>query len=287
MKRRSKSKIFAGVAAQQVLAVAGTPVVLLVVSLIFIIVSSVQSSGVDGLRMQITDGVAPLISTVTKPFFAVVDFAGNVSGMAELRAENAKLETENVRLREWYQAALVLQSENQSLKELLNLKIEPHFQYISTRIIADAGNAFVKSVLAGAGQNDGVRKGQPVISGEGLVGRVVEAGNNSSRILLLTDYNSRVPVMIEGSRQRAILTGNNTDSPVIKHLPPDTAVEQGMRVITSGHGGLFPPGLAVGMIEQNEAGLYKVKLFADINRVTHIRILDTKVDPNLRRGQID
>lgn len=287
MKRRSKSKIFAGVAAQQIIAVAGTPAALLVLSLLFIFVSSFQSTGLGNLRMQIADSVVPVISAVTKPFYAAVDFVSNVSGMAELRAENTKLKAENSRLREWYQAALVLQSENQSLKELLNLKVEPHYQYISTRIIADGGNAYVKSVLASAGKEDGVEKGQPVISGEGLIGRVVEAGKHASRILLLTDYNSRVPVMVEGSRQRAILAGNNTNRPVIKHLPPDTAIEEGMRVITSGHGGLFPPGLAVGVIELAENGQYNVRLHADINRIMHIRILDTQTDPNLRRGEIN
>ncbi len=286
LKRRGKSKIFSGVAAQQIVAAIGAPFALLAVSLIFIVFSSIQSGGLSGFRMQVTDSISPIITTFTGPFYAAVDFVGNVSGMAELRAENAKLQAENTRLREWYQAALVMQSENQSLKELLNLKVEPHHEYISTRIIADSGNAYVKSVLTEAGHENGVEKSQAVISGDGLIGRVVEVGNNASRVLLLTDFNSRVPVMIEGSRQRAILAGNNTDYPVLKHLPPDTAVEKGMRIITSGHGGIFPPGLAVGIVQQGKGNEYKVQLHADINRITHVRVLNAKTDPNLLRGQI-
>ncbi len=287
MKRRSKSKIFSGIAAQQMIAVVGTPLALLVVCIFLILFSSFYTNGLSGFRTGIINGFVPLLQTITKPFHASVDFVSNVSGMAELRAENAKLQAENARLREWYQTALILQSENQSLKDLLNLKVEPHFEFVSTRILSDAGNAFVKSVLAGAGTTDGVKKNQPVISGEGVIGRIVETGSNVSRVLLLTDFNSRVPVMIEGSRQRAILSGNNTSLPMLKHIQQDTLIEDGMRVVTSGHGGLFAPGLPVGVVQKTAGNRYAVKLHADMNRVSHIRILNVKTDPYLRAGQIE
>ena len=211
----------------------------------------------------------------------------NPGAVSELRAENARLQSENTRLRDWYQKALMLESENQSLRDLLNLKVETSQKFVTSQVIADSGNAYVHSVLVSAGKKDDVRKGQAVLSGEGMVGRIIETGNNSARVLLLTDFNSRVPVLIEGTSQKAIMVGNNDNSPVLKHLPSDAEIEEGMRIVTSGHGGLFPAGLPIGRIVATDAGQHTVHLYANVNNVRYVRILDTPKDPNLRRGVLD
>lgn len=239
------------------------------------------------MRTMLTDMMTPVLSAVSKPFLVTAEFIGGVSGISELRAENARLEAENVRLRDWYQTALMLQSENHSLRELLNLELDPAHKYVSTRVIADTGNAYVHSVLVAQGTNAGIQKGQAVLAEEGMIGRIIETGKNSARVLLLTDFNSRVPVLIEGSRQRAILAGNNDTLPLLKHLPPDGEVAEGMRIVTSGHGGIFPPGLPIGRIVKTDNGQYAVKPFADMGRVTYVRVVDAHLDTNLRHGVLD
>lgn len=209
---------------------------------------------------------------------------GNVTGMATLQAENAQLTTENMRLREWYQTALILQAENTSLSGIADLKIETQHGFVSTRVIADSGNAFAQTALVVAGSGDGVEKGEAVLSGEGMIGRVIEAGQTSSRLLLLTDFNSRVPVVVEGSRQRAVVAGSNGPLLAITHLPPDSDIQDGQNIVTSGHGGLFPPGLPVGRVVTGTDGVKYVKPYADMDRVTYVRILDLPQDPRLIRG---
>lgn len=287
MKRRVKSKVFARLAPYSVLGIRSTSLIFLTISGVFLGLSFVTPSSLSGMRMGVADTAAPILSAVSRPFYAAADFVGDVSGMTEMRAENVRLQAENKRLREWYQTALMLQSENQSLQELLNLKIEGQHKYVSTRVISDAGNAYVKSVLVGAGARDGVRKGQAVLSGEGMIGRIIETGNSAARVLLLSDFNSRVPVIVEGSRQKAILAGTNSAYPMIRHLPPDVELTEGLRIVTSGDGGIFPPGLPIGKIIMDEAGVPRVQPFADMNRVTYVRILDIPQNPNVRDGQLE
>lgn len=249
-----------------------------------LIFSAVNPGGVSTIRANMTDAIGPVLGGITRPLTSAAIFVRDVSGLSELQAENLKLEQENTRLREWYQTALQLEAENKSLRDLLHVKVEPENRFITARILADAGTTFVKSLLVEAGSKDGVAKGQAVLSGEGLIGRIVESGRSVARVLLVTDINSRVPVLVEDTRQHAILAGQNNVSPILLHLPPDSEIRNGARIITSGHGGVFPHGLPVGRVNIGADGVYKVQLFADFDRLIHVRIVDRNDDPNLHSG---
>lgn len=253
-------------------------------ALAILTISIVMPQSFSGLRTGVTDTFSPLLSAVGKPLQQAAYVVRNVTGLTELQAENARLREENEKLREWYQTALVLESENKSLRELLNVKVEAQSRYITARILADSSRAFVKTILVSSGMGEGVKKGQAVISGEGLVGRVVEAGNETSRVLLISDINSRVPVLVEHSSQHAILAGANDDLPRLIHLPVGSEVEQGARLITSGHGGLFPQGIPVGRVVVDKQGQPRAELFADFDRMVYVRMVDKQSDPNLSRA---
>ena len=141
-------------------------------------------------------------------------------------------------------------------------------------MVGDPGGAFVRTVVVTAGARDGVRRGQAVMSGQGLVGRVVQVGEWSSRVLLITDLNARIPVVLESTRQRAMLSGDNSDHPTLSYLPANTELTPGERVFTSGHGGLFPPGLPVGMVAVDAHTHPRVVPMADLSRIEHVQIVD-------------
>lgn len=246
--------------------------------------SSLTPDRTQAIRTGATDVFTPVIAAVNRPMSAAATYVQTVTGIAELQAENARLQAENARLRDWYQAALQLQARNQSLEQMLNVVAEPRQKFITARVIADSRNTYVKTLLVLAGQRDGVERGQAVIATDGLIGRTVEVGQKSSRILLLTDINARVPVFIEGSQTRAILAGNNTDLPLLEHLPAEMEPEIGANVITSGHGGLFPFGLPVGKVVLNEHGRPAVELYADLNNLIYVRVVDRGDNPNLIPG---
>ncbi len=249
-------------------------------------VSAINPSALQGVRIATTDALAPVIAAVNKPALMLSEYVSAVTGIAQLHQEVEQLRAENVRLREWHNAALSLQAENTRLSDLLKLKLPEPSGYISARVISDAGNSFAQSVLVLSGEGDGVVKGQAVLSGDGLVGRVIETGNKASRILLLTDINSRVPVVIEGTETRAILAGQNHPYPLMDHLPPEHKVQSGQRVVTSGHGGLFLPGMPVGRTYVDERGQVYVQLFAGLDELNYVRILDKVLDKAILEGQL-
>ena len=251
-------------------------------ALIFIILSFVLIGGsvarpglFTDMRADVSDMLAPVVQSVSVPVQTMADYVGNVSGLQKLRAENARLRAENERLRQWYETAVYLRAQNESLRSLLNVELGADKRYITARTLADPGSAYVKSLLISAGRDDGVRPDQAVISGEGVVGRVIEAGDSTARVLLINDLNSRVPVLIADQNRRAILAGNNEATARLKHIPDDVTIEQGARIITSGHGGVFPAGLPVGRVTRTEDGAPRVSLHAESGDMRYVRVVDS------------
>ncbi len=175
---------------------------------------------------------------------------------------------------QWQAAALRLEAENKNLRDLLNYVPGPEPSFITARVIADTGGAFAHSLILNAGVRDGVAKGQAAMTGDGLVGRVAGAGSRSARILLITDLNSRIPVLVGTERIRAILAGNNSDRPRLIHLLSGETVSADDRIVTSGHGGAFPFGLPVGVVASVSDGGIGVEPYVERNRLEYVRLLD-------------
>lgn len=229
---------------------------------------------VERARTHVTDAVAPILDAMSRPVASVNRLVSDIREIANLRDENQRLREETARLLQWQTVARRLEAENKMLQGLLNFVPGPEASFISARVIADTGGAFIHSLVLNAGTRDGVRKGQAGVTGGGLVGRIAGVGSRSSRLLLLTDLNSRIPVLIEPSRTQAILAGDNSDKPRLIHLPQGTTVTPGDRIVTSGHGGAFPPGLPVGVVASVSDGGIAVKPFVERDRLEFVRLVD-------------
>ena len=228
-----------------------------------------------------TDLFAPAQSAVGAPFMFLSDMARTASHFTQLKAENDQLKAENERLQDWYEKAQALTAENISLRNLLNFRPEPEVKSLTARVVADSGGAYVRSLLIDAGLDEGVRKNQAAMGGRGLVGRVIMAGRHSARVLLITDLNSRIPVLLTGSRRRAVLAGDNGDLPQLLHLPLDYKPVPGERVVTSGEGGVFPPGLPIGAVIETASGVPRVSPLSDARALNALRLLDYDVGSGL------
>ena len=233
-----------------------------------------QTAAVERLRILIADAFAPILELMVQPVATVTGMFDAVGGMADVYAENQRLHEENARLLQWHEAALAVQQENESLRRLLNLPTQPAARFVTARIIGDNGGAFVRTVLVSSGARDGLRKNQAAVTGEGLAGRVIEVGERAARVLLLTDINSRIPVALEKTRARAVLAGDNGPMPQLVHLPPDAAPAIGERVVTSGFGGLFPPGIPVGTIARVGPDEIRVVPLVAWDRMEYLRLVD-------------
>jgi len=237
----------------------------------------------EHVRARALDGLAPVLDVLSRPLVFVDQVSARIQSYRGLLAENERLRTENETLSRWQNTAIALESENKELRGLLNYKDEPALAYVSARVIGDTGSAYVHSFVVTAGSVDGVREGMAAMTGDGLVGRVVEVGEWTSRILSITDMNSRIPVMMMGTSDHAILAGNNSMRPKLLYLPADSDVKQGTRIMTSGHGGIFPPNLPVGIVSSVDRGELEVTPLAGLGRVNQVRL----VDFNLAAGAVN
>jgi rod shape-determining protein MreC len=197
-----------------------------------------------------------------------------VQSWIALHDENERLYRDRERLLQWQTVARHLEAENATLRQLLKFVPEPDARFVTARVIADSGGAFAHSLLLSAGASSGVGKGQAVVTGEGLVGRIAGVGDGAARVLLITDLNSRIPVLVGSDRTRAILAGDNSNRPKLLYLKPDAVIAEGDQVVTSGHAGAFPPGLAIGAVASVSDGEIRVTPFVERSRLEYVRVVD-------------
>jgi rod shape-determining protein MreC len=228
----------------------------------------------ERVRSAAIDVVAPLLEAISRPVATINGLIADVEDLANLRAENARLREENARLLAWQSVARRLEVENAELRGLLNFKEGPQATFITGRVVADSGSAFVRSMLLNVGRRAGVSSGQAVVTGEGLIGRVTEVGEGWSRILLLSDLSFRLPVLVERTREPAILTGDNSPMPRLAMIQSVVGIQAGDRIITSGHGGSFPVGIPIGVVVTTGDGGIRVRPLGDTMRLEFVRVID-------------
>lgn len=226
------------------------------------------------LRTTILDTVTPVVEVVSSPINAMSDFAGWVSGLVTIRSENIALKNQNAQLLQWQAMAKRMESENQSLKKLLNFVPAKKYGYVTVHMVSDISGPFAQSALINGGKEQNIKLNQAVIDENGLLGRVVEVGNSSARVLLITDINSRLPVMSERTREKSILIGNNKTLPSLSYMVANSALQVGDRLVTSGDGGMFPSGVPVGVVSAINGTSVTVQPFADISRAEYVSAID-------------
>ncbi|QIE54300.1 rod shape-determining protein MreC [Pikeienuella piscinae] len=247
-------------------------------ALIFLVIAlfvlwRADSPRIERLRMALVDWATPSVELTANPLGAVADMMQDFENFTRVYEQNKTLRAEIQRLRAWRESAQQLERENAQLRALNNLHLAPRIGFVAGEVIADSGSPFAQSALLNIGAADGVLDGAAAVDGEGVVGRVVGVGEHASRILLLTDFNSRVPVKVLPSGRRAVLTGENSDAPRLSFLDTMAGVAPGDRVTTSGDGGVFPPDLPVGVIAVIGDYGARMQISADYERLEFVRVL--------------
>jgi rod shape-determining protein MreC len=195
---------------------------------------------------------------------------------ARIHEQNQELRRELQQMRAWREAALQLEQRNAQLVDLTQVRLDPQLTHVTGVVMADAGSPFRKSVLINVGARDGIVDGWAVMDGLGLAGRIAGVGQRTSRVILLTDSNSRAPVIVQPSGQRAIVSGDNSPAPVLEFLEAPEEIRPGDRVVSAGDGGVFPAGLLVGEVFQGADRRLRVRLAADYERLDFLRVLRSR-----------
>jgi len=251
---------------------------MILVSILLLLSSlySAEASVFRKARENVLDAAAPILSIFAGPIAYVQGVVGDVGDYFNTLEQNQALREENAELRQWMEEALRLRETIAVYERLQNYYAPPEATPIDGFVIGESNDAFSHSMLVNAGARDGVERGQAVLDDQGLVGRIVDVGNNASRILLLTDVQSRVPVYVEDANLEGILVGRTKSKPSISFTASSVPVTltPGQRVLTSGAGGSLPRGLAVGVIAGADKGEAVVDLYADYARTRMVRVID-------------
>ncbi len=181
-----------------------------------------------------------------------------MTGQVEREQRIKELEAEVRDLSRYKAAAISMAERMEAYENILNLMGEPPVRGVTARITSESDGPFAQTLLANAGRAQGVEPGSIAMNEGGLVGRVLQLGEHSSRILVVTDFNSRVPVMGEVSGVRAIMFGGNQGLGMLADMPERAELIEGERILTSAEGGAFPRGLVVGEA-RNTGGEWRVK----------------------------
>ena len=249
-------------------------VALLVLALLVLLVFwRIDSPRAERMRAAFVDRFVPSFDWVMAPVTRISRMVTGFQSYARLYEQNQDLRRELQKMSAWKEAADQLEQENAKLLAQNNVRIDPALTSVSGVVMTDSGTAFRQSVLLNVGARDGILDGWATMDGLGLVGRISGVGQSTSRVMLLTDPSSRLPVTIQPSGQHALLTGDNSALPVLDFLESPEDVRPGDRVVSSGDGGLFPPGLLVGQAVLASDGRMRVRLAADYGRLEFLRVL--------------
>ena len=244
--------------------------------LILVFLGKLDLVAVRNAKSFVSDFLAPFTYFFNKPVKEISAVFEDVKSAGSLRDQNIRLKSELRRIKVLNSKVASKELELLELRELLKVLPKNKNNIVTGRAITAPGGIFANTVLINAGKDYGIKIGQPAISSLGLVGYVVNVGPKTSRILLIIDINSMIPIYLTESNWPAIVQGQNGELLKIKFLSSEARPIDGEAVETSGHGGRLPPGINIGKLFKSFSDTYFVKTSVDFHRLTYISVITNK-----------
>ena len=257
--------------------------VLILLSLFIFILDNSNLKPIKILRSLSNDGIYRISAVSSSP----IKFSGASKDFFVKHIftyeENERLRKELEDLKSKNFQSSFLEAQNNELQNVLDLEKNSPYSVVNAKVILDKNSPFLNSVIINKGSNAGIKLGMPVLNEGYLAGRIVEVNFVSSRILLLNDLNSRIPVVVSPSGTQAILSGVGKREPSLEYLPDNFMLgEKESIVFTSGKDGVLFPGIAIGKVVLND-NKKLVKLFADPDQISVVSVaLDQQEDSGAR-----
>lgn len=267
MKRRSATKR-AGQAAKL------AQILIILLGFVLIFIAKVDVFAIRTVQTSTSSIFSPMFDTMTTPLTAVETMVDGVRTAASLREETIRLRAENERLKRWQRRAEILESENRELRTVLGAVIPPDREALTARAIATPGNSFSHTLLIKHASDKRISRGDPVVTADGLVGYIIDVGRGYSWVLLISDVNSRIPVLLSSSSWPGLVIGRNSSVLELGFLPLEAEPRENELVLTSGHGEVLPPGLPVGRVNKGGVGgNYTISPVVDLRKISFVSIL--------------
>jgi len=246
---------------------------LIILSILLIFLETVDSKPLNKVRSFIKDVIyrsAVVASYPTKIFSGSYNL---LHDHFNLYKDYKDLKKENEELKNKRSKSDFLELENIQLRQLINEQVESESNLVSARVILDEQSPYLNSFVINIGANKNIKNGMAVLDGKNFIGRIVDVNYFSSRILLVTDLNSKIPVVSEPSGNHAILSGRGNNMPTLEYLSESHEINSGDKIYTSGKEGIFSPGITIGEVKINkEKDKFEVKLYSELNEITFVNV---------------
>ena len=244
---------------------------LVILSIILIFTETLETRPLDIVRSFFKDVIYRSSIVISAPENSFNSFNSFVKSHLNLYENYEELKKENNKLKNSITETDFLELENTQLRKLIEEQITSKNNLVSSRVMLDKQSPYVNSFIINVGSNKKIKNGMAVLDGKNFIGRIVDVNFFSSRVLLVSDLNSKIPVLIEPSGHHAILNGRGNNKPTLEYLPEKHNIQNGYKVYTSGKGGIFTPGIPIGEVAVEDK-MTKVSLFSDLNQVTFANV---------------
>jgi len=258
-----------------------TAIVILVIvfSVILLTLSMRMSSDTGFVRKFILDVAAPIERLIRMPLDKTITVWNRYLFLVGLGEENRRLKRDNDQLKNQllrYQEGYL---EGMRLQKLLTLKEQTNYASTTARVIGIDQKSLIKTILINRGTSHGIRNGLPVMNDQGVIGRIIETSWHVSRVLLISDGNSNIDALVQGTRVQGMLQGSGTMRCVLKYVAKTEDVKAGDLVVSSGMAEVFPKGVLLGTViraDKKDPGLFQrieVIPAVDFTRLEEVLVL--------------
>jgi len=245
--------------------------ILIIISALLLFLESIETKPLNFLRSVIKDSIYRGSVIVSSPIKGVGALFENTKKHVTLYGNYEKLKKENEELKSKVFNSEFLTLENNQLKEIIGEQIDSDSNYIASRVMLDKQSVYLNSFILNSGSNKDIKKGLAVLDGKNFIGRIVDVNYFSSRVLLVTDLNSKIAIISEPSGDHGILTGHGKNDPTIEYLSKNHKINNGDKIYTSGKEGIFSPGMAIGEAVLKKDSI-EVKLMSELDQITFINV---------------
>ena len=244
---------------------------LIILSIVFLILGRFNLSAINYIKVSINELVYRSSFIVSVPENYIKKTYINVQDHFTYYDEYLKLKKENIELKSSIENTSFITSENERLKKIIDDYIIVSDEIIA-KVLIDKQSPFLRSMIINKGSKNDIKLGMAVLDGEFLVGKVVEVNYTTSRVLLLSDLNSKIPVTIEPEGYQSILSGTGKNNGIIQYSKEEIFLKEGSSVFTSGSGALFKSGIPIGKITNK----INVNYFSDFSQLKFVKVIEFK-----------
>ena len=216
---------------------------------------------------------------VSFPEKKIYQFSTSIKEHYNLYSDYEKIKNELRQLKSEKLEFIFLKEENARLKKTIDEYIFNSNELVA-KVLIDKNSPFLKSIIVNKGSKDNVKLGMAVLEGSYLVGKIVEVNYSTSRALIISDLNSKIPVSIEPGNIQSILSGTGKQNGKIEYVESEISIDDGSVVYTSGSGNIFKSGIPIGIFKKNVNELEEVKFFSKLTQLTFVKLVSFETGDN-------